>query len=451
MAITASDFNQRLCHLSALKLVSKLGQLGQYVLNNDVLSLAGKSTKRSPMPIDVGCNWPILAIQNPSWRQFTLPAIVLPLQWTSQKDGIHDRRLPPGIVRVAREVQAAFGDKYAEFELGFVDQHQRWPDLSQLTESHLTADSCLVSLAMGLHSARVGIPPNNSVWASASWDSQFRKVDCLEEKLSTAQRFGAKYFFTAESNVAAINATIEAVCNGVHILPIRPNALGGLMTSLAECFSYSLLEPDSSDWASCQRYHKSIVPLDNRKANEFYDRVLFRHIIELCQKSIRRSPSAVASQPTHLVTIATRATQPVKVIAQSLEVQSVLVLFTDGMECEAESLQAELKKLIPHGSIQTASFSYDTTAPDFPTSFRHCLSQPIQSFCSDVAPERIVFDIDRGTTLHKIALLKYIIQPQNLLATLLHKQNANNQIDHGEEQILLWYAGDSWQQPFEKA
>ena len=60
----------------------------------------------------------------------------------------------------------------------------------------------------------------------------------------------------------------------------------------------------------------------------------------------------------------------------------------------------------------------------------------------------MVFDIDRGLTLHKIALLRHVIQPDHLLATLAHDFEGPGKIRHGSEQILLWRADDDWTTPF---
>ncbi len=106
--------------LSALALVSQLGQLSGFVLNDQTFASAGQDHfTRPPLPQSIGCCYPLIGVRNPNWKRFLLPAFVIPLQWSREsfqetafdhrKTDIghrHDRRLPAAIHHCADQVLA---------------------------------------------------------------------------------------------------------------------------------------------------------------------------------------------------------------------------------------------------------------------------------------------------------------------------------------------------------
>jgi len=179
---------------------------------------------------------------------------------------------------------------------------------------------------------------------------------------------------------------------------------------------------------------------DRDKAKSYYSSDLVKHLTtRLRHQLLARGPKA--AWPTHLVTIATRRSEAITLIASTLEIPKVLVLYTvgpDDLTAEARNTKQEIQNMHPACEVILEEFQYDPTTKDFPSDFSRGMIEAIGRFQGDTPSEKMVFDIDRGTTMHKIALLTRVIHDQSFLVTIHHEMDSQTgDIKHGTEKIRM--------------
>ncbi len=435
---------------SATDLARDLGRLRGFLLNDVTLTLANPSGcggRRPELPGEPGSCWPVIAVRQDQWTRFLSPAFPLPVCW--RESAAHDRHLPPDLIACADQVRMAGQSKEAaQFHLHYPAPDHGWPDLSQFGKPYFSANSAFASLALGLRSAITGVKPSKRTWASASWDgNQFVAVDLLDQKLEAARRWGVETFYVA-ANLVPTNSQ-----SSPRLVALKETTHHAPSEALADYFSEGLVEPESDDWESCRRYHAAIRQTDRERAVRFYNQKLFRLITHRCRESIRRGVGGEAARPTAMITIVTPNPEPIRVLLGITQATRVLLLHTerDGMEGVCNELANQIKSTLPGCQPTPAAFRDDIDAANFPTEFVHSLQSAIAKFTADLDESEIVFDIDRGTTLQKLALWKHVIRPHNWLTTLHHKWTAGRNVEHGTEQVMLWRADDSWSQPFTRS
>ncbi len=426
------DFDKKKSYKTARELRVRLGPLAIFVLNDDTLQLIKESTIRPKLSSHSGCCWPVLAILKDNWLQYLLDAIVLPLQWRNAKR--HDDLLPKDVIKCADKVKEAFSapsDIYLCFEPAGM------PNLSNFDSESLTAGSCFSALALGLQSFLDKIAPDPKVWSSACWQRNPKKVDHLEKKLGTASLFGATHFFVAPDQECGSTNTSARI--KIKKLESVPND-GLARKSFAKLFSFAYVKPVGGTWEDCRRYHAVLRDYDKDKAKEYYCSDLIKHLTKRLREQLP-ARGANTALPTHLVTIATRRSEAIALIASTLKIPKALVLYTVGsgdLEAEARKTENEIRKMHPTCDVILEEFRYDPTSEDFPNDFAIGMIEAIKRFQGDAPNEKMVFDIDRGTTMHKIALLKRVIHDDSFLVTINHEMDSKGvDINHGTEKILM--------------
>jgi len=451
-AIDPVMFSREVTAVSARHLVQQLGGLAGFMLSDHVLEAAGNSaTSRPPIPDQTGCCWPLFGVRSQEWRSTLLSAFVLPLQWRTGAS--HDIKLPRDIHCRADAVLAKFpDDTQPATSLGFAHSDMAWPDLKKLDKQFIESESCFASLAAGLVSFRQKIQPDSKVWASAVWRDGFDAVEMFEEKLETAKRWEAREFFVSRKQHNAFSVGANELCD---IMTLGRGIDSSPREAIAPLFAAIALEPPDKEWEPCRRYHEVVRQYDEERAQSFYDRVLYRHILAHCRKSIRHG-AQITPPPTatHMVTIATANPQPVPVLVGTFQVKRLLILYTTRGADNRKFADAIHLQCAPHleeGSPAPVPFDYDPASRKFPCDFRDQLADAIDAFVREANESQVLFDIDRGLTLHKIALLRGIIRPDNLVATLTYRQVGRNLIEHGTEQVLVWRHRDDWLQEFKRS
>lgn len=440
----------RLTVNSAIHLYKQLGQLAGFLLNDAAWDSVRVGTSDRPhLPQAIGCCWPLIGVRHPHWQTFLLPAFILPLQWLPGPN--HDPRLPEAIHECANNVRQHFNTGASEdYSIHFVDSAQPWPDLSLFDLEKLKARSCFASLAAGLSSLQQQVPPDPSVMASADWDGQFKPVDLLEQKLTVAAKWKAKSIYVAPSQSNLIELRNRFPLLKLNLLEESSGAPGP-KAALSKYFAESYLEPDTNEWETCHRYHAAVRPLDRDKADNFYDKTLCHLIANRIRLNMRISKS-IAQQisATHFVTIATGQIQPIQTMVAALGIKHLLVLYTkapDDFSGKASKIADQCLKINPQlNRPELVPFFYDSESETFPYDFTAELSQAVATFVKHIPEQNIIFDIDRGTTLHKLALIKNIIRPNNIIATLSHKMLKTDpaHVDHGTERIFLFTRDEDW-------
>jgi len=462
MPIDPQTLNRPATRKTASELVSELGPLARFVLNSTILTKADYDPAPPPLPAGPGACWPVIGVRTEEWLKFLSPAFPLPVRWTERN--AHDPRLPPDLRACAESVREAWGiasgtQAIEKYRLGFADSEKEWPDLSQFDHNYLTADSCFPALAMGLHSAVTGVAPFSKIWASAKWDRyRFEPIDLLPQKLETAARWGAKSFYVAmEQSLGDLSDP------RVEIKRLKSAIKPDPSVSLAPYFTDGLVEPNTESWEDCRRYHEAIRQTDRERAIHFYEQVLCRHVTNRCRTTVLGGQGAEGANPQVMVSIVTHAREPVPVLLGVLGIRKVLLLYTlehsqrnlatrkrgDSMRAKAKLLRQHIRAAVPDCRVQIQAFCYNTESPAFPNDFRDSLKTAIEAFTKGHGDSEVVFDIDRGTTLHKLALAKFVIQPNHWLTTLYHEMH-QGAVRHGSERMILWRTGDDWDQAFQR-
>ena len=86
--------------------------------------------------------------------------------------------------------------------------------------------------------------------------------------------------------------------------------------------------------------------------------------------------------------------------------------------------------------------SHKVGKPDMISDCARMILKHTSDFLKSVEPNRVLFDIDRGLTIHKLALTGQVIQPGNILVTITYDFTPNRQVVHGSEQIYGWTLED---------
>lgn len=435
---------------SAERVARSFGPLAGYFLNARTLRVTGRSSERHPpLPADPGACWPVIAVAKNSWLNFLEPAFPLPLRWIAGQQ-VHDQRLPQTLHECAEQVRVALSvylngkdaEEAANYRIWFPDPTEAWPDLSDLA---FPAESAFASLALGYFSLLNKVTPFGATWASVQWDNQLLPVEELAKKVDAALRWQAQSFFVAAKQ--SLDELSEDQKSIIKRLSAKP---GSPTVGLSEYFVSGLVEPDANAPEACITYHAAIRELDASKAAGYYATVLAGHIAKKCRENILVGSIGRESLPTTMITIVTHNIEPVSVMIGLLGIRRVLLLYTQNqrqMFDKANELCRQIRELWPDGCCaEPAGFCFDDTSKEFPTDFFLSLRGQIESFLEGTEDTDVVFDIDRGTTMHKLALCK-LIRPNHWLTTLTHHWQ-NGKIKHGTERLKLWRVRDDWMRPF---
>ena len=140
-------------------------------------------------------------------------------------------------------------------------------------------------------------------------------------------------------------------------------------------------------------------------------------------------------------------------IVASLGVKHLLVLYTTGpsdLQSKADEVRVECKKAVPDLVVKIAGFPYNPNSEEFPRDFADSMADHIASFVQGVPESNVAFDIDRGLTLHKVALTQRIIQTENLVVSLYHEIRFKNWVEHGTERLFVFPRNENWSLAFMK-
>ena len=337
-----------------------------------------------------------------------------------------------------------------QYSIHFSRPEKPWPDLCEFGSRQIDAPSAFAALAAGVNSLRQLTPANPRVWASAVWDGEFKPVDFLPQKIEAARRWNAKAFYVAPSQPHVEDFQSPELEIKTLVTQMQPSP----EHALSKYFADSFLEPESDDWEICRNYHTAVRLVDRKKANGFYDSRFFRLIIDRLRHNIWVSPTVQRPlEFTHLVTIATRQIEPVKTLVATLGIQHLLVLYTKGpsdLEREAEEICHQCESASPGLTAQYRGFSYNPESADFPREFSEGIREHVDTFIGEVLASKVVFDIDRGLTLHKVALTQRIVQSENAMVSLYHEMSAGNFVVHGTERIFAFNLHDNWDKTFQR-
>lgn len=389
-----------------------------------------------------------------TWGRRTFRGLVLPVQWVAVGPGLtsHDERLPSCLRNVANDVR-----RQVPGNEGFVLRFQagNFPDLSGL-DCRLRHDSAAASLAVGLISAIRGIQPSNAVHCSAAVgrDGTLTAITGLENKLSIFKevRLPLHRFFVVAANKD--NAVEACEKHNISDVTERIGVFHSVSTGakleqqLGPMLVESAIPPDlESKFTDRVRYYEFVSGFDRKKAARYFCSHMAQEIALCC----RKIHDPAECQNATLVSIATDRSEGIHVAYHYLSPGRVAVLYsregTDGDEVDrrfrntALETVKELKGIEPDSRKKSGieAHSVHLSFEDL-ESLGRSFRQVLDSLREDGRP--LVIDIDRGTTLQKIALLKYAVAPRDFLVSFYHRlkvvTNEQLTIDAQSFRPFLW-------------
>ena len=389
-----------------------------------------------------------------TWGKRTFRGLVLPVQWVAVGLGLksHDERLPFGLRDVANEVR-----RHVPGNEGFVLQFQagKFPDLSDL-DHRLWHESAAASLAVGLISAIRGIQPSNAVHCSAAVgrDGALTAITGLENKLSIFSQGGLplhRFFVVAanKDNAVAV-CEIHNISDGTERIGVFHSVSTGakLEQQLGPMLVESAIPPDlESKFTDRVRYYEFVSGFDRKKAARYFCSHMAQEIAFCC----RKIHDPAECQNATLVSIATDRSEGIHVAYHYLSPGRVAVLYsqegTDGDEVDrrfrntALETVHELKGIAPDSRKKSGieSHSVSLSFEDL-ESLGQSFKEVLDSLRAEGRP--LVIDIDRGTTLQKIAILKHAVKPGDFLVSFYHRlkvvTNEQLTIDAQSFRPFLW-------------
>jgi hypothetical protein len=452
---------------TALEVTRALGPLAGYWLNQPAWAAGSSSSaslQRPKLSPNMGNCWALIGVRNPAWRQYLMPAVVIPLNWSDNFSG-DDKRLPPAVLNLAERVRKFLAPEIKslldelempvepdrQWTIGFIDRQQSWPDLSFFDLTQLTAESCFVSLGAGLQSAMTRFASNPHVAASASWNNKLNDVDLLSEKRETAKLFGIKKLFVTATQTIEQTETTKLP----ELERLTWQSDSRLLPALAPFWAESVLAPPTEDAAVSIKFYINLREFNENLARKYYLDVLLPHIVDHCRQNIHLSEKSKGLQAADvMISIVSGAIEPIPVIANSLSVKHLLILYSETeQERKARPLTGEMankadqiKRLFaekyPECFVNCQPFLYDPRQEQFPTNFVRELKANVNSTLKQYSAGTVIFDIDRGTTLQKISLLQSIVRPTDYLVTMVHQHNRRNKVMPGRERLLVWQQGE---------
>lgn len=434
------------------KVRQALGDLAEYWMNDDCRTQAFKIdrqawTSRKAIPNEIGCCAPLLALpENSPWCVFLSSGLPLPLQWqkAAGRDD-HDPRLPTDLLKVAESVQREVHPDKGPYALRF-PAGNAWPDLKELDNSKFpfTFGSAFASLAVGLISAEQNLRPDSAVWCSAAFrDGAFRRVERLEQKISPFLNgfWGLRKFFVALENFYEARE-LQLAGSPVGTLNPTVNNLD-LRQQLAPLLVAAALKPDrKSEFKDKVPYYEFVSEHDREAATAFYNESLVVDVAKNCQKSL---PDNITV--THLVTIATDRPEAVQVVVGCLKPKNVLILYTVGMNDNAAVLEKHCRRIAKEMGFEvqcldSARFGIDRESEHYVAELGAQMKDIIATSLAGIPAEAIAYDIDRGLTVHKVALLEHVVAQNSLLLTIDHRtktaRNGQHFIDPKSAMAIAW-------------
>lgn len=452
---------QRLCaqpqtayHLSEVAV--ELGGLARWWLKDAVRELAAREepwrsggaewlTVRPRLPDTSGSCWVLFALENPGQFPLLRPAFLLPLVW--KPASAHSPQLPRGLQALAAEV---IGDlrgrsRHTDGHWGLRLADSDGIDQLDLSGLDFACDSGKATLVGGLIGAVDGGRPDPQVWATGGWGSgrDPTAVGGLQAKLQLARQWNVRELFVPKP----IAPEAQAWC-AQHRSALKIGSLDLGAASIDDALkdylaSLDIQPPLDAEAISEELRDWYLRQWERRRARAlaFYREQLLPRISRHCrgriQQECRRRPGKTPSlELTHLVTIASDNPELIPLVADALQVQHCLILYTADKQTLMEAAKTALDQL---------GYSSEETQFEADGDLSRQFGQAVSCFAAGTSRERVVFDLTPGTKLMSLTLAYQVAQESSWLHYLRHDRRGTA-VCPGTERPMLWQAGSSWQE-----
>ena len=241
-------------------IAAKLGRLATWWLNDQSI----KKIRETPTSVSVLQEFPVqvgevlLLFERKGSSRILRNAFALPVCW---KRGTQDKRLPPDLARIAKELTDA--DPGSPFALHLGDG---CPSLAEFDETILPCMSAAAILAATLRAVREGGTLDPTVSATATWDTNLGagSVDATDAKVVAAWELGVKILFMAQADVEKLKPTSH-----LHP-PIEIKGLESGKAALAPLIAALDLPPENGSFDLRCRWQERATKRRDPRAPRFY-------------------------------------------------------------------------------------------------------------------------------------------------------------------------------------
>ena len=241
-------------------IAAKLGRLATWWLNDQSI----KKIRETPTGVSVLQEFPVqvgealVLFERKGSSCVLRSAFALPVCW---KHGTQDKRLPPDLARIAKEMTDA--DPESPFALHLGDG---CPSLAEFDETILPCMSAAAILAATLRAVREGGTLDPTVSATATWDTNLGagSVDATDAKVVAAWERGVKILFMAQADVEKLKPTSH-----LHP-PIEIKGLESGKAALAPLIDALDLPPENGSFDLRCRWQERAVLRKDKRAPDFY-------------------------------------------------------------------------------------------------------------------------------------------------------------------------------------
>lgn len=422
MSIQASvDFRTELMGTSpelmtrpqAVQLVEWLGGLAPWAAEQAVLEKAAAAYKRTCQPVLAealvrpqslpqrrGSCW-IAFVQDSEHR---LPALcgtfAWPLRWEENRG--HSELLPQAlrhladnVIRVLTQVGGVLkeGEQWG-LQFGS-SQPTGEPDFRNL-ELGIEAGSGWTSLAAGLIAAMQDGEVNRGVWSSGIWQGGIQEVGCVPEKLQLARQYGCSRFYVPASQLEEAQECVDGEDSGMTIgmLTVDEAQPMRALDKYLEEFNVppERVKDDPENFHRRCRFHQRHP--SGKRAGEFF----VSHLLsDLADQQIRQPLQRLWPdwRPQLLVAVVSHGAELIPLLAEALQPEECLLLFTPEFESRTEEIVPELsrRQVTPHPVRFTGLDDVaDRMGPE--------LAQRLETY----GPERVLLDLTLGNKLMTLAV-----------------------------------------------
>jgi hypothetical protein len=469
------DFKQPVSASAINDVVSALGELSRWMLNEEILNAASEidltaywSTPPT-LPVSIGCCWMLTVNADRETYRWLKPSFLLPLIWRCDSD---HGSLPDALRDLANDVLAVTkqnsGDPQAKWGLHLFSEsgdldNVRFPECDP---GQFNFPSGWVALAAGLMAAQQGYPPQGNVWATGCWDNSagVTEVSGIPHKIDAINEYVTQHFetvkeaflFVPPANVIQANCYIAEASktserNKISIVGFPSPQLDPNL-ALSSLLALSRIPPSPDAPIEAQvAYYKSTLEVDQKLAERYYETTLYPKIVLQCRERLPQ----MSTRPTCLVTVVSPNNELVKLAVEVFDIKKCVMLYTIPSDESSYSrqitdmteiaLKTKKECELLGCEVFPESFSYDAASERFRENLARDIRQKVQKYFGGYAPERIVYDMQSAHKIFNYTFDHAVADAGSLMYWIDHLWYPSLRTPlPATERFVTWRSGEPW-------